>query len=105
MYGFIGSSYFPEIKQGDILMIEDCLKDASIVEKNFAMLKLQGIFGKVSGIILGKHEQYDDLGTGKQPLDLLMEQLDGLDIRSEEHTSELQSRGHLVCRLLLEKKK
>src|SRR5690625_5942676 len=26
------------------------------------------------------------------------------NIRSEEHTSELQSRGHLVCRLLLEKK-
>src|SRR5690625_6210433 len=25
-------------------------------------------------------------------------------LRSEEHTSELQSRGHLVCRLLLEKK-
>src|SRR5690625_6907780 len=28
-----------------------------------------------------------------------------LHYRSEEHTSELQSRGHLVCRLLLEKKK
>src|SRR5690625_5593981 len=28
-----------------------------------------------------------------------------LEVRSEEHTSELQSRGHLVCRLLLEKKK
>src|SRR5207253_1317148 len=28
-----------------------------------------------------------------------------IDSRSEEHTSELQSRGHLVCRLLLEKKK
>src|SRR5690625_7080202 len=28
-----------------------------------------------------------------------------LPARSEEHTSELQSRGHLVCRLLLEKKK
>src|SRR5439155_13735392 len=26
-------------------------------------------------------------------------------VRSEEHTSELQSRGHLVCRLLLEKNK
>src|SRR5437660_8743454 len=26
-------------------------------------------------------------------------------VRSEEHTSELQSRGHLVCRLLLEKKR
>src|SRR5690554_3616611 len=29
----------------------------------------------------------------------------GFDSRSEEHTSELQSRPHLVCRLLLEKKK
>src|SRR5690625_7909455 len=32
------------------------------------------------------------------------EQVSAAD-RSEEHTSELQSRGHLVCRLLLEKKK
>src|SRR5215813_14613447 len=31
--------------------------------------------------------------------------LAGRDARSEEHTSELQSRPHLVCRLLLEKKK
>src|SRR5690625_2176637 len=30
---------------------------------------------------------------------------DALDDRSEEHTSELQSRGHLVCRPLLDKKK
>src|SRR5687768_18134420 len=36
------------------------------------------------------------LGPGAQVVD---------DIRSEEHTSELQSRLHLVCRLLLEKKK
>src|SRR5690625_6644241 len=32
-------------------------------------------------------------------------ELKDLSDRSEEHTSELQSRGHLVCRLLLEKKK
>src|SRR5690625_6561440 len=32
-------------------------------------------------------------------------QLSALRLRSEEHTSELQSRGQLVCRLLLEKKK
>src|SRR3989442_15759551 len=32
-------------------------------------------------------------------------QLVGVGQRSEEHTSELQSRPHLVCRLLLEKKK
>src|SRR5690625_5993469 len=31
--------------------------------------------------------------------------LDSLPPRSEEHTSELQSRGHLVCRLLLEANK
>src|SRR3712207_6861059 len=30
---------------------------------------------------------------------------DAADVRSEEHTSELQSRQYLVCRLLLEKKK
>src|SRR5207244_12579265 len=30
---------------------------------------------------------------------------DNLELRSEEHTSELQSPDHLVCRLLLEKKK
>src|SRR3989442_8323907 len=35
---------------------------------------------------------------------VLREQHKGQD-RSEEHTSELQSRPHLVCRLLLEKKK
>src|SRR5690625_210610 len=31
--------------------------------------------------------------------------IDLLALRSEEHTSELQSRGHLVCRLLLEQQK
>src|SRR2546429_961893 len=45
----------------------------------------------------------------KDMLASLMTQVEGLtrliDDRSEEHTSELQSRLHLVCRLLLEKKK
>src|SRR3712207_6192978 len=35
----------------------------------------------------------------------LLEELDTGGTRSEEHTSELQSRQYLVCRLLLEKKK
>src|SRR5699024_12122873 len=38
----------------------------------------------------------------RQPL---LRELKELDYRSEEHTSELQSRFDLVCRLLLEKKK
>src|SRR5258708_29533637 len=33
------------------------------------------------------------------------EKAESVEIRSEEHTSELQSPDHLVCRLLLEKKK
>ncbi|MDI7743575.1 LD-carboxypeptidase [Lysinibacillus fusiformis] len=80
MYGFIGTDYFPAIQEGDILLIEDSMKNAAIVEKNLAMLKLHGILEKVSGIILGKHERYDDLGTGKKPIDLLLEQLDGNSI-------------------------
>src|SRR3712207_9018453 len=39
----------------------------------------------------------DDLLAGHDGMDLE-------DVRSEEHTSELQSRQYLVCRLLLEKK-
>src|SRR5687768_17903632 len=37
--------------------------------------------------------------------DLSDPSLEAVEVRSEEHTSELQSRLHLVCRLLLEKKK
>src|SRR5437870_8974722 len=40
--------------------------------------------------------------VGPEPAGLPRDRVQG---RSEEHTSELQSRGHLVCRLLLEKKK
>src|SRR5690625_2217802 len=36
---------------------------------------------------------------------IMIGEMRDLETRSEEHTSELQSRGHLVCRLLLEKKK
>src|SRR3989442_6982067 len=47
--------------------------------------------------------RHDDLGLGREvPRHGVA--VVGFD-RSEEHTSELQSRPHLVCRLLLEKKK
>src|SRR3712207_8363071 len=44
---------------------------------------------------------------GEDPLDDVVVQVAGdpVPVRSEEHTSELQSRQYLVCRLLLEKKK
>src|SRR5438034_4493224 len=42
-------------------------------------------------------------GGGRQRLTFLP-RIEGMDPRSEEHTSELQSHSDLVCRLLLEKK-
>ncbi|MFP7235576.1 S66 family peptidase [Bacillus altitudinis] len=75
MYGIWGSEFMPQIQKGDILLIEDCMKTASIVEKNFSLLKINGVFERVSGILLGKHELFDDEGTGKRPHDLLLEVL------------------------------
>src|SRR5437870_6521524 len=45
------------------------------------------------------------VSTATACLALLVTMIATSPSRSEEHTSELQSRGHLVCRLLLEKKK
>src|SRR5690348_17993936 len=46
-----------------------------------------------------------DVGEIDGRLYVTMRLITGTDLRSEEHTSELQSPVHLVCRLLLEKKK
>src|SRR5258708_13468061 len=46
-----------------------------------------------------------NLEAQKPFLNLLHDRLQQFHTRSEEHTSELQSPDHLVCRLLLEKKK
>src|SRR3989440_7327101 len=51
---------------------------------------------------LGQHEVE---GSAHQAVDFLRVDTLGQRSRSEEHTSELQSRSDLVCRLLLEKKK
>lgn len=82
MYGIFGTEYMPDIKEGDILFIEDSLKNASTIERSFSLLKLAGVFDKVSGIILGKHELFDDEGSGKQPYEILLEVLDGAKIPS-----------------------
>src|SRR5690625_6732435 len=46
-----------------------------------------------------------DIESGQiENIQPLLNNFESLQKRSEEHTSELQSRGHLVCRLLLEKR-
>src|SRR2546422_1064396 len=61
--------------------------------------------------VLGRHRSRSGGGSGRALGEWFSEAesrfpaATGLGNRSEEHTSELQSRLHLVCRLLLEKKK
>src|SRR3712207_8584661 len=60
--------------------------------------------GVVQGAAAHEGKRRDlDLARGDAPLDLFGRQ-HVVQGRSEEHTSELQSRQYLVCRLLLEKK-
>src|SRR5207253_11109153 len=51
--------------------------------------------------VVGRATAHGTRGVGQARLEALWRRVDD-DDRSEEHTSELQSRGHLVCRLLLE---
>src|SRR3712207_8851007 len=58
---------------------------------------------QVAVVVLESDLPVERLGDGIRMLDL---EVQGANVeRSEEHTSELQSRQYLVCRLLLEKKK
>src|SRR5687768_18368884 len=58
--------------------------------------------GEAGGRVLGARLELERRRVGIPAGGVGGEVLD--DLRSEEHTSELQSRLHLVCRLLLEKK-
>src|SRR5690625_4433005 len=73
-----------------------------------------GVTGTTARPVMMPMDAWRDGDTFRVELDLPGIDPDNIDldvennvvtVRSEEHTSELQSRGHLVCRLLLEKKK
>lgn len=80
MEGIWGSEYMPEIKKGDILFIEDSLKNAATIERSFSLLKVSGVLDKISGIILGKHELFDDQKTGRKPYEIFLEILGEIKI-------------------------
>ncbi|MGN1005565.1 MAG: S66 peptidase family protein [Aristaeellaceae bacterium] len=79
MQGIWGTPYMPKIREGDVLLIEDSLKDAADVERSFSLLKLSGVFERIGGLILGKHELFDDLGSGRRPWEILMEVMGNVD--------------------------
>src|SRR5690554_7613085 len=86
------------------LFLTWCLlsESAEITNKEYQQIKdnqSKTVFeGRRPGLMLAKGDE--SISLQQWGLDVLNEMK-----RSEEHTSELQSRPHLVCRLLLEKKK
>src|SRR2546422_1581182 len=92
---------------------EDGIRDVAVTGVQTCALP---IYRRQQGHLLGIDERGGTGAPRVEHLILLCRRLDRLqldrlalkaeiDLRSEEHTSELQSRLHLVCRLLLEKKK
>jgi muramoyltetrapeptide carboxypeptidase len=79
MTGIWGSPYLPEIRPGDLLLIEDCLEDAADIERSFSLLKINGVFDRIGGLILGKHEKFNDCGSGRAPWQILQEVMGEVD--------------------------
>jgi len=75
MSGIWGTPYMPELRPGDILLLEDSLLTAATVERSFTHLALAGIFDRIGGLILGKHELFDHQESGKRAFELLHEAL------------------------------
>src|SRR3712207_7349955 len=73
------------------------------------LFRSEGILGRVSDAPLHLGNRLTLLNNGPDTYEDWLEAISRAErwihLRSEEHTSELQSRQYLVCRLLLEKKK
>src|SRR5690606_42028338 len=83
----------------DALPISDCSK-GDVARHHITACNLQQRLGhgfEIAGQRSGQHQLAGLAG--------FFHEVGGASARSEEHTSELQSRENLVCRLLLEKKK
>src|SRR2546430_4607604 len=87
------STLFPYTTLFRSLLIEDNLEDVSKIQK--ALTKSE------HGAYLESFE-FALAASLHKGLEVLRNEK--IDVRSEEHTSELQSQSNLVCRLLLEKK-
>src|SRR6266498_5254054 len=97
--------------------IDPVHSNASFTVRHMMVSKVRGHFNRFEGEIVTAPNpldsrvtatiDLDSIDTGNPTRDDDMRSANYLEIetRSEEHTSELQSRPHLVCRLRLEKKK
>src|SRR5690625_4329794 len=67
-------------------------------------VELPAVLDLLDAVADGKQSAVDTRKVLLDAVNVLYDEAGCYEHRSEEHTSELQSRGHLVCRLLLEKK-
>src|SRR5690554_7782134 len=89
------------LKDGSLIWESDQLDiGVSVAETIISAHASGGVNTEINGTSIREAHRANNLFTRDRFLDRLINY-----IRSEEHTSELQSRPHLVCRLLLEKKK
>ncbi|WP_214690354.1 MULTISPECIES: S66 peptidase family protein [unclassified Exiguobacterium] len=72
MSGFFKSDYYPDLK-GAILFLEDSFKTMAEEERSLSMLKLAGVFDEISGLIIGKHEHFQNQSAPFSFNDLLLE--------------------------------
>src|SRR5690625_7124921 len=85
-----------------LLAMEKYVHSGRLGEELLALVKVRASQLNGCAFCLDMHAtEGRKAGLDQRKLDVVA----GWQERSEEHTSELQSRGHLVCRLLLEKKK
>src|SRR5690606_41688372 len=87
---------FPTRRSSDLAVLDRGEVVEILLDRVVENLPLAAIVGEADGL---------DVLLGRMGDDLADVGLVVLGQRSEEHTSELQSRENLVCRLLLEKKK
>ncbi len=69
----MGQSLYAGNWKGGYFLIEDSLKDIGTVERSFAHLKITGVFDKIGGIILGKHELFDNKESARKHYEVLKE--------------------------------
>src|SRR5690625_5707592 len=101
VYGITGDPLYTEIRPtGTIVPLEDVRLLAPVIPRSKVVCVGRNYAAHAAE--LGKEVPEQPLLFLK-PNTALTGPGDPIVLRSEEHTSELQSRGHLVCRLLLEK--
>src|SRR5699024_1335211 len=100
---------YPELEERKAMIFKVITEEENkfnrTIDQGLSILKeMEETMQKNGETVLGGEDAFKLYDTYGFPLDLTKEILEEKNMRSEEHTSELQSRFDIVCNLLLEKK-